>query len=85
VLKSSTAMKKFVAEFVGTFALVFKGTGAIVINDVSAGRITHVGIALTFGLIVFVVVRTTRKTVAEGSIPYLDNGGRLFNILLTPA
>ena len=37
------------AEFVGTFALVFAGTGAIVINDVSGGAITHVGIALTFG------------------------------------
>jgi MIP family channel proteins len=56
VLESSTAMKKFVAEFVGTFALVFTGTGAIVINDVSAGRITHVGVALTFGLIVLAMI-----------------------------
>ena len=40
------------AELVGTFALVFCGTGAIVINQVSNGAITHVGIAATFGLVV---------------------------------
>ncbi len=48
--------KKLFAEFFGTFALVFAGTGAIVINDVSGGVITHVGIALTFGLIVLAMV-----------------------------
>ncbi len=45
-------MRKFSAEFLGTFALVFAGTGAIVINEVSGQAITHVGIALTFGLVV---------------------------------
>jgi aquaporin NIP len=48
--------KKYVSEFIGTFALVFAGTGAIVINEVSHGAITHVGIALTFGLIVLVMI-----------------------------
>ena len=51
-------MKKFSAEFFGTFALVFAGTGAITINDVSGGAITHVGIALTFGLIVLAMIYT---------------------------
>jgi aquaporin NIP len=46
------------AEFLGTFALVFAGTGAIVIDEVSGGAITHVGIALTFGLIVLAMVYT---------------------------
>jgi aquaporin Z len=45
-------MRKLLAETVGTFALVFAGTGAIVVNEVTGGTITHVGIALTFGLIV---------------------------------
>ena len=45
-------MRKLAAEAFGTFALVFAGTGAIVVNDVSGGTITHIGIALTFGLIV---------------------------------
>src|SRR4051812_33657914 len=50
------AMRKFAAEMFGTFALVFAGTGAIVINDVSGNIITHVGIALTFGLIVLAMI-----------------------------
>jgi aquaporin Z len=49
-------MRKYVAEAIGTFALVFAGTGAIVINDVTAGGVSHVGIALTFGLIVMAMV-----------------------------
>ena len=51
-------MKKLIAEAIGTFALVFAGTGAIVINDVTGGSITHVGIALTFGLIVLAMIYT---------------------------
>lgn len=51
----STA-KKAAAEFIGTFALVFSGTGAIVINDASGGGITHVGIALTFGLVILAMI-----------------------------
>ena len=49
-------MKKYIAELIGTFALVFCGTGAIVINDVSNGTVSHVGIAITFGLIVTVMI-----------------------------
>ena len=55
---SSPTAKKCVSEFLGTFALVFAGTGAIVINDVSGGAITHAGIALTFGLIVMAMIYT---------------------------
>ena len=51
-------VKKLIAEFLGTFALVFAGTGAIVINEVSGGAITHVGVALTFGLIVLTMIYT---------------------------
>jgi MIP family channel proteins len=47
-----------VAECIGTFALVFAGTGAIVVNETSGGVITHVGIALTFGLIVLTMIYT---------------------------
>jgi aquaporin NIP len=51
-------VKKLAAECIGTFALVFAGTGAIVINEVSGGAVTHVGIALTFGLIVLAMIYT---------------------------
>jgi aquaporin Z len=40
----------------GTFALIFAGTGAIIVNDVSGGVIGHAGIALTFGLIVMTMI-----------------------------
>lgn len=49
-------MNKYVAELIGTFALVFCGTGAIVINEVTGGAIGHVGIAMTFGLIVIAMI-----------------------------
>ena len=49
-------MKKYYAEALGTFALVFCGTGAIIINQESGGAITHMGIAFTFGLIVMVMI-----------------------------
>jgi aquaporin NIP len=49
-------MRKLAAELFGTFALVFAGTGAIVINDVSGGTVSHVGIAFTFGLIVLAMI-----------------------------
>ncbi len=49
-------MKKLFAEFLGTFALVFAGTGAIVIDRVSDGAIGHAGIALTFGLVVTAMI-----------------------------
>ena len=51
-------LKPLLAEFIGTFALVFAGTGAIVINDVSGGTVTHVGIALTFGLVIMAMIYT---------------------------
>ena len=46
---------KYVAEVIGTFVLVFAGTGAIVVNDLT-GAVTHVGVALTFGLVVMALV-----------------------------
>jgi aquaporin NIP len=49
-------MRKLAAEAIGTFALVFAGTGAITINDVSHGTVTHIGIALTFGLVVLAMI-----------------------------
>ncbi len=48
--------KRSAAEVIGTFCLVFAGTGAIIINDVSGGKITHVGVSLTFGLVVMSMI-----------------------------
>lgn len=49
-------MKKYLAEGIGTFAIVFCGTGAIIINEQTNGVITHLGIAITFGLIVMSMI-----------------------------
>lgn len=49
--------KKLIAEFLGTYFLVFAGTGAIVINTLT-NSLTHVGIACTFGLVVMALIYT---------------------------
>lgn len=47
--------RKLAAEAFGTFTLIFAGTGAVVVND-TVGGVTHVGIALTFGLVVLAMI-----------------------------
>lgn len=49
-------MNKLLAESLGTFCLVFAGTGAIVVNQTTGGTVTHVGVALTFGLVVMAMI-----------------------------
>jgi aquaporin NIP len=49
-------MRNYVAELIGTFALVFCGTGAVIIDQQSGGAVTHVGVAITFGLIVMSMI-----------------------------
>lgn len=51
-------MRRYFSEFFGTFVLVFAGTGAIIVNDISGGQIGHVGVALTFGLAVMAMIHT---------------------------
>lgn len=48
--------QRLTAEAFGTFCLVFTGTGAIVVNELTGGAVTHVGVAVTFGLIVLVMI-----------------------------
>lgn len=49
----------YLAEMVGTFTLVFAGCGAIVIDSISNGQVTHVGIAISFGLAIATMVYAT--------------------------
>ena len=49
-------MRKYFAEAVGTFVLVFAGTGAVVSDSITGGQVTHVGIGLTFGLVVMAMI-----------------------------
>ncbi len=49
-------MRKYISEGIGTFSLVFCGTGAMTVNEVTGGDVTHVGIAITWGLIVMAMI-----------------------------
>jgi aquaporin Z len=49
-------MRSYLTETLGTFILIFCGTGAIVINQQTGGVIGHLGIALTFGLLVMTLI-----------------------------
>lgn len=51
-------MKRLLAEFLGTFALVFAGTGAIIVDQNTHGTIGHAGVALVFGLVVLAMIHT---------------------------
>ena len=55
-------MKKYLAEFIGTYGMVFCGTGAIVVNETTGGQITHVGVAMTFGLVVVAMIYAFGET-----------------------
>jgi len=48
--------RKLAAEFIGTFMLVFAGCGAVVVDTLTGGAISHVGVALTFGLVIMVMI-----------------------------
>ncbi len=52
-------MRRYLAEFIGTFGLVFAGCRAIVINAHTGGQVTQVGIGLTFGLVVAAMIYAT--------------------------
>lgn len=43
---------KYLAEGIGTFALVFAAYGAIIVNDSYSGALGHLGVSLVCGLIV---------------------------------
>jgi MIP family channel proteins len=49
-------MHRLAAEAIGTFALVFAGTGAVIIDATTGGGVGHIGVGLTFGLIITVMI-----------------------------
>lgn len=48
--------KNYIAEFLGTFSMVFCGTAAMSINEITNGAVTHVGIGITWGFIVIAMI-----------------------------
>ena len=80
--------KQLAAELVGTYCLVFAGTGAVVTNAVTDGGVSHVGIALTFGLIVFAMIAAVGDISGAHLNPAVTVGflvaGRLSGRLVVP-
>ena len=52
---SITAARSLLAEVIGTFALVFAGCGAIMV-DAKTHALGHVGVAITFGLVIMIMI-----------------------------
>ena len=47
---------RYIAELIGTFALVFAGCGAIIANDLFDGALGHAGVSMVFGLVVMTMI-----------------------------
>lgn len=54
----ASCSREMLAEGIGTFILVFAGTGAVMVNQVSGGAITHLGISFVFGAVVAALIYT---------------------------
>ncbi len=84
---SSAKTPKYDAELLGTFFLVFAGTGSIIVNEIFPGRVTPLGIGLVFGLIVMAMIYSighisgahlnpavTAGFVISGRLPFREAG-----------
>ena len=49
-------LARLLAEAIGTFALVFAGTGAVIIDATTSGGVGHIGVGITFGLVIMVMI-----------------------------
>ena len=56
--KRTKLLSEVLAEGIGTFTLVFTGSGAIMVNEITGGEITHLGICFIFGAIVTAIIYT---------------------------
>ncbi len=56
IVANTVATNRYLAEFIGTFALVFAGCGAIVVDQNFGGLLGHVGVSMVFGLVVMAMI-----------------------------
>lgn len=54
-MTTSPLLRSLVAEAIGTFALVFAGAGAVMV-DAKTHQLGHVGVAITFGLVIMAMI-----------------------------
>jgi aquaporin NIP len=79
--------QRLVAETAGTFALVFAGCGAIMV-DAKTGSLGHLGVALSFGLVIAVMIAALGHVSGAHFNPAVTAGfalGRHFPVRLVPA
>ncbi len=57
-MMTPSLLRRSGAELVGTYALVTAGCGAIITNT-TTGALGHIGVAMTFGLIIMVMIAAT--------------------------
>ncbi len=67
-------MKKLIAEATATFMMVFCGTGAMIADQQTGGAVTHVGVALTWGLIVMAMIYAFGDTSGAHMNPAVSIG-----------
>lgn len=52
----TSCWREALAEGIGTFILIFAGTGAVMTNSISNGAVTHLGISFVFGAVVAALI-----------------------------
>lgn len=79
---------RYIAESIGTFALVLAGCGAIIVNDTFGGVLGHVGVSLVFGLVVMAMIYSVGNVSGAHINPAVTLGflfaGRLDKRLVLP-
>ena len=59
--------REAISEFIGTFILVFAGPGAVMVDSISNGSLSHLGVSFVFGAVVAAVIYATRH-ISEAHI-----------------
>jgi aquaporin NIP len=67
-------MRRCAAEGIGTFALVFAGTGALIVDQMTGGAVTHPGVAVSFGLVVMAMIYALGETSGAHLNPAVSIG-----------
>lgn len=86
-MTDSTLGQRLVGEAVGTFALVFGGCGAIMV-DAKTHALGHIGVAISFGLVIAVMIAALGHISGAHFNPAVTAGfalGRHFPVRLVPA
>jgi aquaporin TIP len=58
-MKKNVSLKPFIAEFIGTFTLIFIGVGSIAADHITGGKVGLTGIALAHGLALATMISAT--------------------------